>query len=248
MRHATPEAAAHGAALKLGASCAVAGGLGIAVRLGHGDLPAADAPAALAFISRHPFYAGIHIGAILGVLAWAGAIIALAATLTNGPGRVLGRLGAASVLVGAAVFIVDFSIDGVAGQDLARAWAAATPAARADLELAAQTAFTILRGTSLTSILILWGLPLLLLGQALLLEAYPAWLGRSALGIGALIVLAALALLGRQDLFPGVLLYGLLISIIVPLWSIALGIAMWRRATTSVTGHGQASPATDADR
>ena len=45
---------------------------------------------------------------------------------TRAPVRqgVLGRLGAASVLVGAAIFIVDFSID-VAGQALASAWAAA---------------------------------------------------------------------------------------------------------------------------
>jgi hypothetical protein len=243
MRHATPEAATHGATLKLGASCAIVGGLAIAgFRLAHGDLPAADAPAALGFITRHPFYAGIHIGAIVGVLAWAGAIIVLSGTLTNGLGRVLGRLGAASVLVGAAVFIVDFSIDGVAGQDLATAWAAATPADRADLELVARTAFTILRGTSLTSILILWGLPLLLFGRALLLEAYPAWLGWSALSIGTVTVLAALALLGQQDLFPGVLLYGLLISIVVPLWSLALGVSMWRRASTPATyaGHGHA--------
>jgi hypothetical protein len=233
MCHATPPATAHPTALKLGAVCAVLGGLAIAgFRLLHGDLPAADAPAALAFITRHPFYAGIHIGTILGVLVWAGGIVALSGTLTGGQAGILGRVGTASVLVGAAVFIVDFSIDGVAGQDLATAWQAA-PTARPELELAARTAFTILRGTSLTSILILWGIPLLLLGRALLLEAYPAWLSWTGMAIGAVIVPAALALLLREDLFPGVLLYGLLISIAVPLWSLALGLAMWRRATAT---------------
>ncbi|MFL5794941.1 MAG: hypothetical protein ACJ742_06160 [Actinomycetes bacterium] len=234
MRHATPPATAHLTALKLGAVCAVLGGLAIAgFRLLHGDLPAADAPAALAFITRHPFYAGIHIGTILGVLVWAGGIVALSGTLTSGQAGILGRVGTASVLVGAAVFIVDFSIDGVAGQDLATAWQAAPPAERPELELAARTAFTILRGTSLTSILILWGIPLLLLGRALLLEAYPAWLSWTGMAIGAVIIPAALALLLREDLFPGVLLYGLLISILVPLWSLALGLAMWRRATAT---------------
>ena len=234
MRHATPTATAHLTALKLGAVCAVLGGLAIAgFRLLHGDLPAADAPAALAFITRHPFYAGIHIGTILGVLVWAGGIVALSGTLTSGQAGILGRVGTASMLVGAAVFIVDFSIDGVAGQDLATAWQAAPPAERPELELAARTAFTILRGTSLTSILILWGFPLLLLGRALLLEAYPAWLGWTGMAIGAVIIPAALALLLREDLFPGVLLYGLLISIAVPLWSLALGLAMWRRATAT---------------
>jgi hypothetical protein len=231
-----PEATTHQTALRLGAGCTVVGALAIAgFRLSHGDLPAADAPAAMRFIADHPFYAGVHIGTVLGVLAWVGGIVALAGTITARLAGVLGRLATASVLVGAAVFIVDFSIDGVAGQDLATTWAAATPADRPELELAARTAFTILRGTSLTSILILWGVPLLLLGRALLLEAYPAWLGRSALGIGAVIVLAALALLGWQDLFPGVLLYGLLITIVVPLWSVALGATMWRRATTTAT-------------
>jgi hypothetical protein len=232
MRQDTPQATIHRAALKLGAGCAIVGGLAIAAfRLSHGDLPAADAPAALRFITRHPFYAGIHIGTVLGVLVWAGGIIALSATLTHGLASLLGRMGAASVLVGAAVFIVDFSIDGVAGQDLARAWAAATPADRPDLELAAQTAFTILRGTSLTSILILWGVPLMLFGRAMLLEAYPAWLGWTGLATGAVTILAALALLLREGLFPGVLLYGLLISIVVPAWSLALGATMWRRAS-----------------
>ena len=234
MRHATPTATAHLTALKVGAVCAVLGGLAIAgFRLLHGDLPAADAPAALAFITRHPFYAGIHIGTILGVLVWAGGIVTLSGTLTSGQAGILGRVGTASVLVGAAVFIVDFSIDGVAGQDLATAWQAAPPAERPELELAARTAFTILRGTSLTSILILWGFPLLLLGRALLLEAYPAWLGWTGMAIGAVIIPAALGLLLREDLFPGFLLYGLLISIAVPLWSLALGLAMWRRATAT---------------
>jgi hypothetical protein len=230
----TSQQTAQPAALKLGAGCTIAGALAIAgFRLAHGDLPAADAPAALAFITRHPFYAGIHIGTILGVLAWAGGIVAFSAALRSGLAGVLGRLATASVLVGAAVFIVDFSIDGVAGQDLAAAWETAAPAQRPELELAARTAFTILRGTSLTSILILWGVPLLLLGRAMLLDGYARWLGWTGLTVGAVIILAALALLLREELFPGVLLYGLLASIVVPLWSLALGVAMWRRAGTA---------------
>jgi hypothetical protein len=227
-----PEATTHQTALRLGSGCTIVGALAIAgFRLNHGDLPAADARAAMRFIADHPFYAGVHIGTVLGVLAWAGGIVALSGTITAGLASLLGRLATASVLVGAAVFIVDFSIDGVAGQDLATTWAAA-PADRPDLELAARTAFTILRGTSLTAILILWGVPLLLLGRALLLEAYPAWLGWTGLTAGAATVLAVLALLFREDLFPGALLYGVLVSILVPLWSVALGLAMWRRAAT----------------
>jgi hypothetical protein len=142
---------------------------------------------------------------------------------------VLGGLGAASVLVGAAIFIVDFSIDGVAGQALAKAWAAAPPPGRADLVRAADTAFTMLRGTSLTSVAILWGLPLVLFGRAVLLEGYPFWLGWTGLAVGAATIVGATTLALQSDLFPGVLLYGLLVSV-VQLWSLALGTLMWRRA------------------
>jgi hypothetical protein len=90
-----------------------------------------------------------------------------------------------------------------------------------------------LRGTSLTSIIILWGVPLLLFGSAVMLEGYPAWIGWSGVAVGAVTILAALALLLQPDLFPGVVVYGLLASILVQLWSVALGVLMWRRAETA---------------
>lgn len=223
--------AAHRAALRVGGVCAIAGSLAVpGFRLAHGDLPAADARAALAFITEHPAYAGVHLGTILGVLAWVCGFIALSGTLEHPIASLLGRLGAASVLVGAAVFIVEHSIDGVAGQALASAWAAALPVAQEDMVLAAQIAFTMIRGTSLLAIVALWGVPLGLFGRAVTLEGYPAWLGWTGLAAGAATVLGATALLLQPDLFPGVLVYGLLASVVVQLWSLALGIMMWRRA------------------
>jgi hypothetical protein len=218
------------AVLRLGAVCVILGGIAVfGFRLAHGDLPAARPEAALRFITAHPAYAGVHLGAIGGVLVWGGGLITLSGTLGHRFARVLGRLGAASVLVGAAIFIVDFSIDGVAGQALAKAWAAAPPPGRADLVRAADTAFTMLRGTSLTSVAILWGLPLVLFGQAVLLEGYPSWLGWTGLAVGAATIVGATTLALQPDLFPGVLLYGLLVSV-VQLWSLTLGTLMWRRA------------------
>jgi hypothetical protein len=87
-----------------------------------------------------------------------------------------------------------------------------------------------LRGTSLTSIIVLWGVPLLLFGRAVLLEGYPAWLGWTGAAVGALTVLGTTALLLEPELFPGVLVYGLLASVAVQLWSLVLGAMMWRRA------------------
>jgi hypothetical protein len=114
--------------LRIGAICLIVGSLAIfAFRLAHGDPPAANPEAHLRFITDHPAYAGVHLGTILGVVLWVGGVIVLASTLTHPLGTLLGRWGVASVLVGAAIFSVDFTIDGVAGQDLATAWAAAPP-------------------------------------------------------------------------------------------------------------------------
>jgi hypothetical protein len=127
--------------------------------------------------------------------------------------------------MGAAIFITDFAIDGIAGQDLATAWAIATPAEQADLLLADHIAATMLRGTSLIAIIVLWGRPLLMFGSAVMLERYPPWLGWSGVGVGIMTVLAAMALMLQPDLFPGVVGYGLLASVIVQLWSVA---GSWR--------------------
>lgn len=61
--------------------------------------------------------------------------------------------------------------------------------------LAVRTASTMLRGTSLTSIIMLWGVPLPLFGRAVSLEGCPAWLGWAGKVAGALTVLGASALL-----------------------------------------------------
>jgi hypothetical protein len=231
MQHEERRDTAHRAALGPAGACTIIGSLTVfGFRLAHGDAPAADPEAQLRFITDHPAYAGVHLGTILGVLLWTAGLVLLAGTLTHPFARLLGRLGTACVLVGAAIFITDFTIDGVAGQDLARAWSAAAPGDKADMVLAARTASAMLRGTSLISILVLWGVPLLLFGRAVSLEGYPAWLGWTGLASGAATVLGATALLLRPDLFPGVLVYGLLASVVVQLWSLVLGVVMWRRA------------------
>ncbi|WP_157570814.1 hypothetical protein [Microtetraspora malaysiensis] len=219
--------------LRLGALTIIIGALMIAgFRFAYGDLPAADPAAALHFITHHAFYAGVHLGTVLGVLLWTAGILNLARTFTHPIAVVLGRLALAAVLVGAAVFITDFTIDGVTGQDLAHAYATAAPADQPYIERVAQTAFTMLRGTSLVSIAILWAIPLMLLAPALRRDGYSSWLAWTGLLVGATSFLAAVALLFQSELFPGVLLYGLLASIVMPLWSIALGLTMWRHART----------------
>jgi hypothetical protein len=51
--------------------------------------------------------------------------------------------------------------------------------------------------------------------------------------VGAVTVLGATALLLEPNLFAGVVVYGLLASVLVPLWSLVLGLMLWRRAGTA---------------
>jgi hypothetical protein len=229
--------------MKTAAVCLILGGiLAFVSRLMHGDLPADDPQAALRFISSRPFYAGVHLGAILGVLVGAGGIVTLAATFKHPFAWMLGRLGAASTLVGAAVFATDFSTDGMSGQELATAWRAASASDQPDIVHAAGTVFTALHGPSLTGIGILWGLSLLLFGWALLREGHPGWLGWTGCAAGAATFVGATALFLRPSLFPGVVVYGLLVSLAL-LWSVALGIATWMRARRPDAAAGAATTA-----
>jgi hypothetical protein len=51
--------------------------------------------------------------------------------------------------------------------------------------------------------------------------------------VGSETILGATALLLQPDRFPGVVVYGLLASVLAPLWSLVLGLVMWRRAGTA---------------
>jgi hypothetical protein len=214
--------------LRFGAIALIIGSIVVFVCRGlHGDLPAADAAAALAFIAARPIYAVVHLGAVLGIIVWVAGLVALANALPSPAATVLGRLGAALALVGAAVYTVDFSIDGFAGRALAEQWAAAPPAGRADLELSATTAFQMLRGTSLTAITILWGVPLILFGFALMRQGYAPWLGWSGVAVGGVTFFATVAEFLWPDFIPGVWIYGGLVSL-VQIWSAVLGVVLWR--------------------
>jgi hypothetical protein len=74
------------------------------------------------------------------------------------------------------------------------------------------------------------GLPLLLLGVAIVLDLYPTWLGWAGIVIGGATLVAAIGLFLIPSLFPGFLLYGVLASVVAQLWLAAAGVVMLRRA------------------
>jgi hypothetical protein len=164
--------------LRIGAVSVIVGSVAVfAFRGLHGDLPTDTGEAALRYVASYPLYHVIHLGANLGVLLWAVGLAALSSSLTHRVAWAVGRLGAASVLVGAAIYIVDFSVDGYALRQLSDAWAVASPSEQASLEVATRAVLVALGGVSLSSIIILWGVTPVLYGVAVAREGYPSWLG-----------------------------------------------------------------------
>jgi len=194
----------------------------------HGDLPTDTGEAALSFVSsRHP-YSLVHLVDWLSVLAWSLGLVALSGALTRRAAWVLGRLGAASVLVGAAVHIGEFSVDGYALPTLAHEWVSASGAQRTNLENGARLALVIIGGPSLASLIVLWGIALPLYGLALRAEGYSAVLGWAGVVIGVAILIGGVAQYLAPNSFPGAIIYGGG-TIASQLWTLLLGIAMWIR-------------------
>jgi hypothetical protein len=215
---------------RIGAVCLLLGSVCVLVfRLAHGDLPTDTGEAALSFVTSHPLYPLVHLGDWLGVLVWAGGLVALSGSLTHPGAWAVGRLGAASVLVGAAVHIAEFSIDGYALPTLAATWAVAAPADRPALESGARLVLVAIGGPSTSALVILWGSTLALYGLAVKEEGYSVWLGWTGVTLGAVIfVLGTIQFLRPNVIFPGVLLYGGG-TVVSQLWTFVLGVAMWRR-------------------
>ena len=219
----------HGS-LKLGALLLVVGSVGVfGFRIAHGDLPTDTGEAALSYVAAYPIYPFVHLGDWLSVLVWTGGLIALSASLTRPEAVLLGRLGAASVLIGAAVHITEFSIDGYALSTLAGTWATAAPSERAGLEAGARLALVVLGGPSTSALVILWGVTLPLYGLAVRQEGYPAWLGWAGVVVGAVIfVLGVVQFVRPNVVFNGTILYGGG-TVVSQLWTLIVGLAMWRR-------------------
>jgi hypothetical protein len=217
---------------RIAALCLIAGSMCVLVFrvFFHGDLPTDTGEEALSFVAARPLYPLVHFADWLGVLVWTGGLVAFSASLTDRTAWMLGRLGAASALVGAAVHITEFSVDGYALPTLANAWVGAAAADRASLEFAARLALVVIGGPSVSSLLILWGTTLTLFGLAANKDGYATSIGWIGVVVGAVIVvLAAIQYLKPNVVFPGIVLYGFG-TVASQLWTIALGFAAWRRA------------------
>jgi hypothetical protein len=222
--------------LRIGSVCAILGAVvSVAAGIGFGNITnELGTEAVLRYLASRPpwYWLTVHLGFIFGALLWVAALTALAGSLTRGAGWALGRWGAASVVVGAAIHVVDSSINGFGLTALAHAWVAAPRSEQASLLLAGGALLWILGGTWASVLSFFHGVPFVLFGLAVVLDrSYPTWLGwlGSVGGLGSLFCGVTMFLgvgLVPEGLF-------IVFALVVSLWMVAMGVLMWGRAATT---------------
>jgi hypothetical protein len=214
---------------RIAALCLIVGSVLVLIFRGlHGDLPAGDAHAAMQFISTHFFYKGVHLGDVIGVMITVIGFVSFSSTLTNRNAKIIGWLSIAILVVGAAVHILEFSIDGHAGETLAHSWKNASISEQSEIEHSAGTVFIALHGPALVSISMLWALSVVLLAWAIRHDNYPSWLCWAGWIVGALTFVLCIIQYLIQDFIPGFLIFGILVFLL-QFWNISLGITVLRR-------------------
>ena len=225
--------------LRIGAVCAILGTvLSVAAGTGFGNLTneLATEPL-LSYVASRPswYWPAVHLGFILGALLWVGALTALAGSLMQGTGWALGRLGAASIILGAAIHIADSSINGFGLTALVGTWSAASAPEQIRLLLVGDALLWILGGTWASVISFFHGLPFVLFGLAVVLDrSYPSWLGWVGFVGGAGSLASGMMMFLSVDLFPRRLYIAF--ALFVSVWMVAMGVLMWRRAYVARNG------------
>ncbi|MQA26218.1 MAG: hypothetical protein GEU94_12285 [Micromonosporaceae bacterium] len=217
--------------LRIGAVCGLVGTLGYVIAFVlHGDLPNQTTESVLTFIATRP-WALHHFAIVLCFMLWAAALSGLGHSLTGGAAWVAGRLGQLSVVLGLAVLLWHYNIDGPALEQVADAWAATS---------GAEQAVHLERGTLLLLatagmfplyVALLLGLPFLLYGIALVLDPhYPSWLGWVGIAAGGLAFVVGATNFAGFDVLPMNLF--VLTVLVLDFWMLAVARLMWRRATS----------------
>jgi hypothetical protein len=219
--------------LKIGGACAIFGAVvSVAAGVGFGNLTTgAEIEPVLDHIASRPswFWPLVHLGFMLGAILWVCAFVALADSFERGLSHAFGLMGVAAIIIGAAVHIVDSSIDGFGLSALAQAWQHSPASQQANLLLEGDTLLRILGGTWSGVLCFFHGIPFILTGLAVVYSRRsPTWLGWVGVvgGLGSL--LAGMLMFVGASFIPRWLF--IIFAVIVSLWMVAMGWLMWRRA------------------
>jgi hypothetical protein len=201
-----------------------------AAGIGFGGLTfGADAETVLQTLASQPawYWPAVHLTFAAGAVVWISAFIALNSSFRDLYARILGSLGVVSIVLGAALHVIDSFISGAALTALANEWAVASAADRAAIVRSTETLLMVLGGTWTGVVVLFHGVPFILSGTAVARsERYPRplrWIGVMG-GFGSVLT-GALMLVAPTAVPPA--LY-LLFGAVSALWMVGVGIVLKR--------------------
>jgi hypothetical protein len=213
-----------------GWSAMVGAALLIAAGIGFGGLTfGADAETVLQTIAAQPrwYWPAVHLAFAAGSVLWISAFIALNSSFSETVARLLGSLGVVSMVLGAALHVIDSFISGSALTSLANQWATASVADRTEIERAAETVLMVLGGTWVGVIVLFHGVPFVFTGTSVARsERYPRFLRYFGVmaGFGSLFTGTLMLVLPRA--VPAALYYSF--AAVGTFWMIGVGYILKR--------------------
>ncbi len=210
----------------------------------HPHTAGLDGAATVQAIAQNSAWVGIHLTIIVAILLIIGGLIGLTERLTATSGGPLARLGVAAALLGGAVVTVSTAIDGFVMKALAVSLNR-TPAAEATTALSIATAVKAVDfGIWSIGILVFFGAAFACFGVAVIdSRRFPAWFGWIAV-VGAFgSAVAALLQIAASEEVQAAETTFLASSLLLTLWTLALGVWMWRGREDAFVGAPSLDPA-----
>jgi hypothetical protein len=210
----------------------------------HPHTAGLDGAATVQAIAQNGAWVAIHLTIIVAILLIIGGLIGLTERLIGTSGGPLARLGVAAALLGGAVVTVSTAMDGFVMKALSLSSAAA-PAAETATALRVATAVKAVDfGLWSIGILVFFGVAFACFGVAVIASRrFPAWFGWIAVvgaGGSAVAGLLQIAANGEVQAAETTLLVS---TLLLTLWTLALGVWMWRGREDAFAGAPSLDPA-----
>lgn len=203
-----------------------------------------DAAATVQAIAQNGAWIAIHLAIIVAILLIIGGLVGLAELLKGTAGRRLSELGLAAALLGGAIVTTSTAIDGFAMKALS---VSSTGASSAESVTALRIAIAVKEtdfGIWSIGMLVFFGATFACFGGAVIASRrFPGWLGWMAVvGAGGSAVAAVLQIAANGGLQAAETIF-LVSSLLLTLWTLALGVLMWRGSANAVAGDPSLAPA-----
>ncbi|MEO6578229.1 MAG: DUF4386 family protein [Candidatus Limnocylindria bacterium] len=194
-----------------------------------------DPAATVQAIAQNGSWVAIHLGVIVAILLIIGGLVGLADVLRGPAAEPVARLGVAAALIGGTVVTVSTAIDGFGRKALAVAVADA-PSTEAGTALRIAIAVNDAQfGLWSIGMLVFFGATFACFGGAVLASRqFPAWFGWVALVGAAGSAVAALLQVAANGQVQAAETTFLVSSIVLTVWTLAVGIRLWRGAASEL--------------